>query len=103
MKYIPVDTSKLTIHTIGAVAPVLSPDGQAKTDRAGRTLFSVPLLVVGDGATGETVTVKIPGPVTQLTPMTPVRVTNLVARAWVFEGRSGVSLTAEGISPLPAK
>ena len=103
MKYIPVDTSKLTIHTIGAVAPVLTPDGQAKKDRAGRALFSVPLLVVGDGATGETVTVKVPGPVAQLAPMTAVRLSNLVARAWAFEGRSGVALTAESITPIQVK
>jgi hypothetical protein len=103
VKYIPVDTSKLTIHTIGAVAPVLSPDGQPKKDRAGRPLFSVPVLVVGDGATGETVTVKVPGPVAQLAPMTPVRLSNLVARAWAFEGRSGVSLTAETIAPVAVK
>ena len=93
----------MTIHTIGAVAPVVMPDGQAKTDRAGRPLFSIPLLVVADGSTGETVTVKVPGPVSQLAPMTPVRLTGLVARAWSFDGRSGVALTAESVAPISAK
>ncbi len=103
MKFIPVDTSRITIHTIGAVAPVMTPDGQAKTDRAGRPLFSVPLLVVADGATGETVTVKVPGPVSQLAPMTPVRLNGLVARSWAFDGRSGVALTADSIAPVASK
>jgi len=103
MKIIPVDTSRMTIHTIGAVAPVVSPDGQPKTDRAGRPLFSIPLLVVADGCVGETVTVKVPGPVSQLAAMTPVRLTGLVARAWSFDGRSGIALTAESISQVASK
>lgn len=103
MKFIPVDTSRLTVHTIGAIAPVVTPDGQAKTDRSGRPLFSIPLLVVADGSTGETVTVKVPGPVSQLAPMTPVRLTGLVARAWSFDGRSGVALSAESVAPVASK
>jgi hypothetical protein len=100
VKTIPVDTSALTTLVGGAITEATSPDGTAKRDRQGRPLFSVPVVVVADGANADTMTVRVPGPVPQIAPLTPINLVGLIARYWSMEGRSGVSFSAEKVAPV---
>lgn len=104
MKNIPVDTSKLTTLVAGAIQAATSPDGNARRDRGGQQIFNVPIIVVTEGGSAETMTVKIAGAVAQVPPLTPVRLVGLAARAWAMDGgRSGVSFSAEALQPVVAK
>lgn len=101
MKTIPVDTSKMSLLIAGAIVAATTPDGSARRDRAGQTLFNVPVIAVSETASAETFTVRVPGPVPQLPSLTPVRLVGLVARPWTMDGgRSGVSFSAESIQPV---
>jgi len=99
MRNIPVDTARLTTLVGGAIEAATTPDGTPRRNRAGQVLFNVPLVVVIENASADTLVVRIPGPVPQVPPLTPVRLVELVARPWTMDGRSGVSFTAEGLQP----
>jgi hypothetical protein len=104
MKTIPVDTSKLTMLVGGAILPATSPDGSPRRDRSGQTLFNIPVVVVVEGGNADTLTVRVPGPVPQVAPLTPVKFVALVARPWSMDGgRSGVSFSAESIQPAAVR
>lgn len=103
MRNIPVDTGKLTTVVGGAIAPATTPDGSPRTDRQGRALYNVPVIVLVDDGAADTMTVRIPGPVPQVAALTPVRIVGLIARPWQMEGRSGVSFSAEALQPATAK
>ncbi len=100
MKTIPVDCTKLSLLVAGPIQPATAPDGTPRRDRAGRPLYNVPVVVMAEGGNADTMTVRVPGPVPQLPPLTPVRLTGLVARPWAMEGRSGVSFAAEAVQPV---
>jgi len=100
MRTLPIDTSKMTVLVGGAIAAATSDDGTPRRDRNGAVLFNIPAVVLIEGGNAETLTVRVPGPVPQLAPMTPVRLLNLVARPWSMEGRSGVSFSADALQPV---
>jgi hypothetical protein len=92
----------------GNVEPITDRQtGMAKRDRdTGFPLFRVNLMrftMDGDGRP-EMLTVKVPGEPKALVPGQPVRIKELCVSTWSFEGRNGVSFTAEAITaaPLPA-
>lgn len=103
MKSIPVDTRSITTLVGGAIQPAVGPDGAQRRDKSGRPLFQVPVVVVSESASADTFTVRLPGPVVQVQPLTPVTFVGLVARPWTMEGRSGVSFSAEAMQPVPTK
>lgn len=100
VKNIPVDTSALTTLVGGTITEATSPDGTQKRDRQGRPLFTVPVVAVADGGNADTMTVRVPGPVAQVAPLTPITLVGLIARYWSMEGRSGVSFSAEKVAPV---
>lgn len=103
MRTIPVDCSKLTLLVAGAIQPATTQDGSPRRDGAGRPLFTVPVIVMVEGGNADTLTVRVAGPVPQVPPLTPVKFSNLVARPWAMDGRSGVSYSADGIAPAPGR
>lgn len=104
MKTIPVDTTRLTFMVGGAIQPATQPDGTPKRNRNGQALWNAPVVVVSDGSNAEAFVVRIPGPVPQVAPLTPVKLVGLTARPWTMEGgRSGVSFTAESVQPATSR
>lgn len=103
MRTIPVDTRGMTTLVGGAIQPANGNDGNQRRDQNGRPLFQVPVVIVSESANADTVTVRVPGPVAQLPPLTPVSFVGLIARPWSMEGRSGVSFSAEAMQPVSAK
>lgn len=103
MKTIPVDTRSITTLVGGAIQPATGPDGVQRRDKSGRPLFQVPVVVVSETASADTFMVRLPGPVAQMQPLTPVTFVGLVARPWTMEGRSGVSFSAEAMQPVSTK
>lgn len=104
MRTIPVDTTRLTFMVGGAIQPATQPDGTPKRNRNGQALWNVPVVAVSDGSNAEAFVVRIPGPVPQVAPLTPVKLVGLTARPWSMEGgRSGVSFTAESIQPANSR
>ncbi len=98
MKRIPVDTTRLRILAAGQPVPATNPDGSARLNRAGQALTNVPVLVLAEGGRAESENVRVPSPVPALADLAPLRFTDLVAWYWTLDnGRSGVSLTAEGV------
>ena len=100
MKTLPIDTSKMTAFIGGAIQPATKEDGTQRHDREGRPLFNVPVVLIIEGANAEALSVRIPGPIVQAAPMTPVQVEQLEARPWSFDGRSGVSFSATAVKPV---
>jgi len=101
VKTIPVDTTNLTTLVGGAIQAATQPDGTQRTNRDGQPLFNVPVVVVIDGGDADTLVVRVPGPVPQLPPLTPVKFVKLVGRPWSMDGgRSGVSFSAESVQPV---
>lgn len=98
MKRIPVDTTRLRILAAGQPAPATNPDGSPRLNRAGQALTNVPVLVLAEGGRPESENVRVPSPVPALADLATLRFVGLVAWHWTLDnGRSGVSLTAEGI------
>jgi len=86
VKTIPVDTTHLTTLVGGAIQAATQPDGTQKTN---------------EGGDADTLTVRVPGPVAQIPPLTPIKLVKLVGRPWSMEGgRSGVSFSADSIQPV---
>jgi len=101
VKTIPIDTTHLTTLVGGAIQAATQPDGTQKTNKAGQPLFNVPIVVVVEGGDADTLTVRVPGPVAQIPPLTPIKLVKLVGRPWSMEGgRSGVSFSADSIQPV---
>lgn len=100
MKTIPVDTSRITALVGGAIEAATTPTGEVRRDRDGKPLFNVPIVVVVEGGSPDTLAVRVPGPMRELAPLTPVQLVGLVARPWQMEGRSGVSYSAAAVQPV---
>ena len=103
MKTIPVDCTNLTLLVGGTIQAATTPDGSQRRNPAGQPLYNIPVVVVVDGGNADTLTVRVPGPVAQVPPLTPIRLVGLTARPWSMDGRSGVSFTAESIQPVSTK
>lgn len=111
MQSIPVDTNPNRLGALLAlgVAPDLDQTGAQKSDRDGQPMWKVEALhrppTVGEFKPKPTVeTIKIPGRQPVVDEMSPIEFVGLSARPWEFNGRSGVSLSAEGIAgTAPAK
>lgn len=69
--------------------------GEVKTDREGRAIYSVELFAAsGEGGNSDVITVKLPGPVeTSFGDLVSLR--GLTAEYWEMGDRSGVSFRAE--------
>lgn len=100
MKSIPVDTSRLTVLIGGAIEPATTPTGSQRQDKAGKPLFNVPVVVIVEGGSPDTLTVRVPGPLAAIPALTQVRLSALVARPWSMDGRSGTSFSAESVQPV---
>jgi hypothetical protein len=72
---------------------------QPRTDADGRIFYRLNCLALVDGqAGGETVAIRVAMDTEpSIPPLSPVRFTDLVARPWEQNGRSGVSLIATGV------
>ena len=97
---IPVDQAALGLTAL-EVYPSNDGDGDQKADREG-----VPLWLVAcygkNPLNGQlqTVEVKIAADKAPTIPIgTPVMFKNLVARPWTFDGRGGISVSAEDVAP----
>lgn len=103
---VPVDASRMTIIATGDPQPVnVYGTDEQKTDRSGRPLFKVPVLLSGTGERVDpSTTVTVPGPVPTLPRGAQVRFKNLTLSTWTVRGndnreRSGVTLRADSVEP----
>ena len=87
MRTIPIDTNRLRLMIAGLPTSATNQDGSERRDRDGRPLVNVPMIAIVDGTNAETFTVRLPGPVPQVAPLTEVRLKALVAKPWSIEGR----------------
>lgn len=101
MNRIPVDQTAMTLIAL-SVTPNLDENKQQKTDFEGTPVWTVECLYRPE-ATGdfqpkaEVVAVRVPSPTEPKVPaMTEVMFDRLVARQWSMNGRSGISLSADG-------
>lgn len=100
MRRIPVDTSKTRFLAGGESRPQTDEAGSPRLDGDGRPLISFPIVALTEGVGAETLTVRVPGPVPAISPLAEVTVTDLVARPWSMNGRSGVSFSASSVTPI---
>lgn len=104
MKSIPVDCAHLTFLVGGAIQAATTPDGSQRRNPSGQPLYNIPVVVVVEGGNADTLSVRVPGPVAQVPPLTRINLVSLTARPWSMDGgRSGVSFTAESIQPVSTK
>lgn len=103
---VPVDANRMTIIATGEPQPVkVYGTEEQKTDRSGRPLFKVPVLLSGTGdRVDPTTTITVPGPVPTLPRGAQVRCKNLTLSTWTVRGndnreRSGVTLRADSVEP----
>lgn len=101
MRTIPVDPSIRTV-VAGQPTAATTETGEPRRDKEGRPLINVPIIAVLADGTAEPFSVRVPGPVTAMPALTPVRLPGLVARPWSMpaNGRSGVSFSASGVEPV---
>jgi hypothetical protein len=99
MRTIPVDTSNRRFLIGGPIKAATDDSGAVRNNPEGRPLFLVPVVVVAEDTGAETFTVRVPGPIAALPVMTEVKVGTLSARPWNMNGRSGVSFSADSITP----
>lgn len=101
---LPIDQSRITALVTGDPKPVLIyGTSEPKTDKEGRPLFRIPVLLSGTSDTVDpTTSVTIPGPVASVAKGQTVRFRNLELVTWTVRDaagrdRNGVTLRAEGI------
>jgi len=104
MNIIPVAES---INPIFAGAVPHTRDGVPVTNREGTPLMNVSCIIppLAEGAKLDTLEVRVPAPgvAKQIPPYSPVKFVGLVARAWSVDGRSGVSFSADSVTPSSPK
>lgn len=100
---LPIDTAKLTFILAGDIEPA-ERKGQPQLDDSGRQVVKVPLIVRGASRTPEVITVKVPhtNAMDKLSDLAIVNVKGLAARPYEFDGRSGVSYSAEAVTAASA-
>lgn len=97
MRRIPVDTRNIRCVSTDPAQAKTDQEGVIKTDREGRPLQLVPVLVMVEGEKSETLIVSVPGPVPTLPEFVDVEFVGLTAQAWSMSGRSGVAFAAESV------
>lgn len=104
LKSIPVAADRIRFISIDALEVFdYNDDGsrsdRQRTDADGRVFYRLNVLALVDGqAGGETVAVRVAlDSEPSIPPLSPVRFTDLVARPWEQNGRSGISLVATGV------
>lgn len=101
MQNIPVDIGRL--GSILCVVPAetrKTPEGQVRTDREGRVLYVIGLSVRQVGSRrADTIEVQLSEQPPGIMEGTRVIVTDLVARPWEIDGRSGISYRAASVAP----
>lgn len=104
MQSIPVDVGRLgSLLCVVEPAPKLVSveTGEVKTDRDGRTVWTVGLAVrEGSGRRASIVEVSVPGEPVGVVVGMPVQVTDLVAVSWQMGDRHGVSFRASAVTPV---
>ena len=101
---LPIDQSKITALVTGEARPVLVyGSNETRTDKDGRPLFPLPVLLSGTTDTVDpSTTVTLPGPIEGVTKGQTVRFRNLTLSTWTVRDasgreRHGVTLRADGI------
>ncbi|WP_405671380.1 hypothetical protein [Streptomyces sp. NBC_01530] len=99
----PVDTARLgTIRCLIAPEPRTTLEGDQRRDREGNPLWITGLVVRQlEGRRLEEIHVTTSGQPQGLSEGGEVRVTNLWARDWAMEGRTGTTYRADAITPVP--
>ena len=98
---LPIDTSKMHFLAAGPAEPVREFQTQRqKTDREGRAMFAVSLIVLGEEG-AEVITAKLSDEPRGLAQGLPVKVTGLVASYWTMQARSGITYYAERVELAP--
>lgn len=104
MNIIPV--AEIINAVLAGIVPHIR-DGVAATNREGTPLMNVSCIIppTAEGAKLDTLEVRVPAPgvAKQIPPYSPVKFVGLVARAWSFEGRSGISFSADSVAPASPK
>jgi hypothetical protein len=101
---LPIDQTKITALVTGEARPVLVyGSNETRTDKDGRPLFRLPVLLSGTTDTVDpSTTVTLPGPIEGVTKGQTVRFRNLTLSTWTVRDasgreRHGVTLRADGI------
>lgn len=101
---LPIDQTKITALVTGEARPVLVyGSNETRTDKDGRPLFRLPVLLSGTTDTVDpSTTVTLPGPIEGATKGQTVRFRNLTLSTWTVRDasgreRHGVTLRADGI------
>ena len=101
---LPIDQTKITALVTGEARPVLIyGTSDARTDKDGRTLHRIPVLLSGtNDSVDPTTTVTLPGPIEGISKGQTVRFRNLTLATWTMRDasgkeRHGVTLRADGI------
>jgi hypothetical protein len=101
---LPIDQTKITALVTGEARPVLIyGTNDARTDKDGRTMYRLPVLLSGTtDSVDPTTTVTLPGPVEGVAKGQTVRFRNLSLTTWTMRDtsgkeRHGVTLRADGI------
>lgn len=90
-----------------AIAPLIK-NGEPRTTSDGTPLSVVSCIIppTEEGEKLQSIEVRVPSPAVakDLMPYSPVRFSGLQLRTWEFNGRSGVTLSADSVAPAtPAK
>lgn len=101
---LPIDQTKITALVTGEARPVLVyGSNETRTDKDGRPLFRLPVLLSGTTDTVDpSTTVTLPGPIEGVSKGQTVRFRNLTLSTWTVRDasgreRHGVTLRADGI------
>jgi hypothetical protein len=101
---LPIDQTKIAALVTGEARPVLIyGTNEPRTDKDGRTMYRLPVLLSGTtDAVDPTTTVTLPGPVEGVTKGQTVRFLHLTLSTWTIRDasgrdRHGVTLRADGI------
>ena len=101
---LPIDQSRITALVTGEPRPVLVyGTDETRTDKDGRPLFRIPVLLSGTTDTIDpTTTVTVPGPIEGVAKGQSIRFRNLTIGTWAMRDasgreRHGVTLRADGV------
>jgi hypothetical protein len=100
-----IDTTGLTF-TSGGVAQAETQYGTTdvpRTDRDGRQIYRLAVLVVGPDGFGEVLAVKVAGEPKAIVPQIPLKVSGLAVVPYEVNGHKGVSYWAASIEPARAE
>ncbi|KUN00592.1 hypothetical protein AQI95_34365 [Streptomyces yokosukanensis] len=103
----PLDNKPIDVNRLGRLRVEIAPEprttqeGEQRRDREGNPLWITSLSVrQPEGRRVDTIDVTTSGQPQGLTEGGEVKVTNLWANDWAFEGRSGTTYRADAITPV---